>query len=250
MDRRKFSNELIKSLVSFALLDSVYSYQAVGKSIKLIFNHWVVSLNEYCIDLKTGSLTPAQWQTKVEGLFNQIDLTELIKFIDLKNLTKGFNYPDLGVNTKKVTFPTISGIPEKIVFIKKVFGMKKDRAIIPHGHSNMVSAHLILNGEMHLRHYEKIESDQDHLIIKPTIDRIALPGDSSSISDEKNNIHWFIANSPTAFTFDIILLDLNNKPYDIHNIDIYLKEDLHNGTMRVPILDVDTALKKYGKHHH
>ena len=128
--------------------------------------------------------------------------------------------------------------------------MKKDRAIIPHGHSNMASAHLILKGEMRLRHYEKIRQEKQSLIIKPTIDRIAKPGDSSSISDEKDNVHWFIANTETAFTFDVIMLDLNEKPYDIHNLDIFEKQDLSDGNMQVPILDVETALKKYGKQHH
>ena len=46
------------------------------------------------------------------------------------------------------------------------------------------------------------------------------------------------------------MLDLNNKSYDIHNLDMYEAEDLKNGTFMAPILDVETALKKYGKQHH
>lgn len=78
--------------------------------------------------------------------------------------------------------------------------MKKDRAITPRGHSNMASAHLILNGEMHLRHYEKIGQGEENLIIKPTVWKIAKIGDNSLISDEKDNIHWFIANTETAIS--------------------------------------------------
>jgi hypothetical protein len=207
-------------------------------------------LNNFCLDLKTDTITLIQWQQQIEELYNKIELEELIKFIDFDNLIKGFKYPDLGVSTKAVKFPKLDGLPEKTVFIKKIFGMKKDRAIIPHGHSNMSSAHLILDGEMHLRHYDKVEQDGQNLIIKPTIDRIAKVGESSSISDEKDNVHWFISNTETAFTFDVIMLDLKNKSYDIHNLDIYESEELKNGTLKAPILDVETALKKYGKHHH
>lgn len=103
---------------------------------------------------------------------------------------------------------------------------------------------------MHLRHYEKVGQDKQHLLIKPTVDKITRPGESSSISDEKDNIHWFIAQSQTAFTFDVIMLDLKGRSYDIHNIDIYEKQDLRDGTLRVPILEVDAALKKYGKNTH
>ena len=114
----------------------------------------------------------------------------------------------------------------------------------------MASAHLILKGEMHLRHYEKIRKESNNLIIKPSIDKIAKLGESSSISDEKDNVHWFIAHTDTAFTFDVIMIDLNGKSYDIHNLDIYEKQNLSDGTMRVPLLDIETALKKYGKETH
>lgn len=114
----------------------------------------------------------------------------------------------------------------------------------------MVSAHLVLKGELHLRHYNKIREEDNQLIIQPTLYRITVPGESSSISDEENNIHWFIANTENAFTLDVILLDLNDQPYQIYNLDIYEQEDLHNGLLRVPVLKVEEALKKYGKHHH
>ena len=250
MDRREFTKGLLASVSSFALIDSLFAYNAFGYSIKPITNHWAIQLNEYCSDLKTKTITATQWQSKIEYLYNQIELEDLLKFIKFENLIRGFEYPNLGVNTKPVKFPKLEGLPEQTVFIKKIFGMKKDRAIIPHGHSNMASAHLILKGEMHLRHYEKIRKESNNLIIKPSIDKIAKLGESSSISDEKDNVHWFIAHTDTAFTFDVIMIDLNGKSYDIHNLDIYEKQNLSDGTMRVPLLDVETALKKYGKETH
>jgi len=250
MNRRGFSKELLASVASFALMDSLFAFNAFSKSIRPIAEHWAHQLNEYCADLKQLEITPLEWQGKVEHLFDKIELGELLKFIDFNNLQRGFQFPDLGVNTKPVTFPKLTGLPGKTVFIKKIFGMKKGRAIIPHGHSNMASAHLVLRGEMHLRHYEKIRKEDHNLIIKPTIDKTVTIGQSSSMSDEKDNIHWFVSNTETAFTFDVIMLDLNGLHYDIHNLDIYDKQNLSDGTMRVPIMDVETALKKYGKETH
>ena len=250
MERREFTKGIFSTVTSFALIDSLFAFNAIGKKIKPITEYWAIQLNDFCSDLKADSITALQWQQKIEELYAKVELKEIIKFIEFENLTKGFQYPDLGVATKPIKFPKLDGLPERTVFIKKIFGMRKDRAIIPHGHSNMASAHLILNGEMHLRHYEKVQQDRQNLIIKPSVDHIVKPGESSSISDEKDNVHWFIANTETAFTFDVIMLDLNNESYDIHNLDIYKSEDLKNGTLKVPILDVQTALKKYGKHHH
>ena len=241
---------MLTTVTSFALMDSLFAFNAFQKPIRPITEHWVHNLHEYCSDLRQQEITPFEWQEKIEQLFNKIELAELLEFIDFDSLRKGFQFPELGVNTKPIVFPKLTGLPSKTVFVKKIFGMKKGRAIIPHGHSNMASAHLVLQGEMHLRHYEKVRKEDQNLVIKPTIDRTATIGQCSSISDEKDNIHWFVSNSETAFTFDVIMLDLNGKQYDIHNLDIYRKEDLSDGTMRVPILDVETALKKYGKETH
>jgi len=251
MKRRKFSGQLLKAVSSYALLSSVWNNDAIAKSISPNFNHWAIQLNEYCQDLRTNEISVVDWQSKVESLFREVEYTEFMNFIDFETLIKGFEYPDLGVSTKMVKFPALSGLPERTAFVKKIFGMKKDRAIIPHGHSNMASAHLILKGEMHIRHYEKVEELKDALVIKPTIDKIAKSGDVSSISDEKDNVHWFVANTDTAFTFDVIMLDLNEQSYDIHNLDIYAQQKLSDGNLLAPKLDVATALKKYGKltHH-
>ncbi|MCB9081059.1 MAG: hypothetical protein H6555_05030 [Lewinellaceae bacterium] len=250
MDRREFTKDVFAAVTSFALLDSLFAFNAITNPIKPILDHWAIRLNEYCRDLNNQSITATEWQSQVEALYTQIELADILKFIDFANLTKGFTYPDLGVNTKPVNFPKLTGLPERTAFVKKIFGMQKDRAIIPHGHSNMASAHLVLKGEMHLRHYEKISTEGHHLIIKPTIDKVLRTGGCSSISDEKDNVHWFIANTPSAFTFDVIMLDLQGKPYDIHNLDIFAGKGLSDGTFKVPILDVETALKKYGKNHH
>ncbi len=250
MNRRSFTKGLVSSIVTYSLIDSMLASNAFAAPVKPIVKHWSIGLNQFCEDLRKESITPQEWQEQVEMLYRVVDLNELLLFIDFKNLIKGFDYPELGVNTRPVKFPKLAGLPENTIFVKKIFGMKKDRSIIPHGHSNMVSAHLVINGEMHLRQYEKLNQEKNNLIIKPTVDKTVSIGECSSISDEKDNVHWFIANSDTAYTFDVIMLDLAGEKYDIHNLDIYEKQDLNDGTMRVPILDVETALRKYGKETH
>lgn len=250
IDRRTFTRQMMTSVVSYALLESLFASEGIGKAIRPITQHWAIELNTYCADLHKQSLSLTEWQDRVEGLFRQVELDEVLRFIEFDNLTRGFSFPDLGVHTKYVNFPRLEGLPEKTVFVKKIFGMQKGRAIIPHGHSNMCSAHLILKGDMHLRHYDKIRREGDHLFIRPTLDKTVRAGDCSSISDERDNVHWFIANSEQAFTFDVILLDIAGKKYDIHNLDMEAAEPVSGDQLRVPILDVETALKKYGKERH
>ena len=112
------------------------------------------------------------------------------------------------------------------------------------------SSHLVIKGEVELKHYDKIEEDATSMVIEPTIDELVKPGSSSSISDEKNNIHWLKATTETAFTFDVIVVDLNRKSYEIDNIDPDTGVKMGDKRLRVKKLDVETALKKYGKGNH
>lgn len=263
LSRREFGKGALSALASFSFLQTLVtacssgSVEVAGNADRIVLSkaapivrHWAIELDGYSRDLKSASIEPRVWQEHTERLFGAIELPELLAFIDFEVLKNRLRFPDRGVGTQIVSFPPLSGLPESTVFVKKIFGMKKGRAIVPHGHSNMASAHLILSGEFSLRQYEKLEDRGKTLLIRPTVERNARTGESSSISDDKDNVHWFIANSDQAYTFDVIVLDLNGKEYDIHNLDIDAATRTSTGELVAPKIDVQTALKKYGKLHH
>jgi hypothetical protein len=250
MNRREFSKSLIGSIASYALFRTLFTRDAFADSVKPVTDHWLKGLHEMSLDLQAGKITPGQWQAKIAELFDRVSLEELLARIDFDKLTQGFEYPDLGVNTKWVSFPRLDGVPETLAFHSKIFGMRKDRAIIPHGHRNMVSCHYVLKGELWLRHYEKIEEDGTHMVIEPTIDHLARVGSHSSISDEKNNIHWLRATTDTAFTYDVLIVDLKGEKYEVDNIDPYGAEKIADNRLRVRKLPLEEALNKYGHDSH
>ena len=85
----------------------------------------------------------------------------------------------------------VEGLPANLGFGKQIFGCKKGQSIVPHGHANMCTGFIVLKGKWHGKHYDRIESHTDHYVIKPTIDRHFEPGELSTISDHKDNVHWF-----------------------------------------------------------
>ena len=80
---------------------------------------------------------------------------------------------------------------------------------MPHGHNNMATAFLILKGDLRGRHYDRVRDEPEHMIIKPTIDRKFGPGECSTVSDYKDNVHWFQALTEPAFIFNLHVLDVN-----------------------------------------
>lgn len=247
MTRREL---LIGSIASYCLFRTLFTRDAFAGSVKPVTDLWLKDLHEMSLDLQAGKITPLQWQGKIDELFDRVSLEELLARIDFDKLTRGFEYPDLGVSTKWVSFPRLDGVPETLAFHSKIFGMKKDRAIIPHGHRNMVSCHYVLQGELRLRHYDKIEEDGTHMIIEPTVDHLARVGSHSSISDEKNNIHWLRATTDSAFTYDVLIVDLKGNKWEVDNIDPYGAEKIAGSRLRVRKLPLEEALAKYGHDSH
>lgn len=247
MNRREF---LIGSIASYSLLRTLFIRDAFAASVKPITDSWLKDLNGMSLDLQAGRITPLQWQGRIEALYDRVSLEDLLARIDFEKLTRGFEYPDLGVSTKWVSFPRLDGVPETLAFHSKIFGMKKDRAIIPHGHRNMVSCHYVLQGEFQVRHYDKIEEDGTHMIIEPTIDQLGRVGSHSSISEEKNNIHWLRATTDTAFTYDVLIVDLKGNKWEVDNIDPYGAEKIAGSRLRVRKLPLEEALEKYGHDSH
>jgi hypothetical protein len=252
MNRRELLKSLAGSIASYALFRTLFTHDAFADTVRPVTSSWLKGLHEMSLDLKTGTITPGQWQTRIDELYDQVEPAELLTAIDFDKLIQGFEYPELGVNTKWVKFPELEGLPKDLAFYSKIFGMKRDRAIIPHGHRNMVSCHYVLHGELRLRHYDKIEEDGTHMVIEPTIDQRAPVGSHSSTSEEKNNIHWLRATTETAFTYDVLIVDLNGRKWEVDNIDPYTAEKVAGGRLRVRKLDLDEALQKYGneaQHH-
>ena len=110
----------------------------------------------------------------------------------------------MGIDLSKV-----DGLPPWLVFGKQIFAMRKGRSIVPHGHDNMCTGFIVLRGSFVGRHYDRIEDRTDSYLIKPTIDRLFKPGECSTISDHKDNVHWFKADTDPGIVFNIHLMGYN-----------------------------------------
>jgi len=249
MPRREFS-ALMGGWLSFALVETLLARGMLEGEGARTLERWSRSLHERCRDLKSDLITPVEWQAAVEGLLSGIPLADLLSYLDFTKLSKEIDLPDVGVGNQPVRLPRLEGAPIGSAVLSKIFGMKRGRAIIPHGHRNMASAHLVLAGSLDLRQYDRIADEGSHMIISPTLEREAGAGSVSSISDQKNNVHWFTALSETAFTLDVIVTDLNGRRWDVENIDPLAGERLAGDRLRVPKLGVAEGLRKYGNTTH
>lgn len=239
VDRRAFL-----ALASVGLLELAAGCSARLGNRRAPLAEWLRGVDEASTDLRSGHISPSEWQSATEAILGNIDHRTLLHELHFDEIVTDLVLPDLGVTTRRL-HSLETAFPGNH-FIAKIFGVQRGRAIIPHGHRNMVSAHTVLSGEFALRQFDKIAEDDHSMVIRQTVDEAAPVGSVSSISDEKDNVHWFVATTERAYTFDLIVVDLAGLAWEVHNIDPLAGEPVGNTDLRVPKLDVATALQKYG----
>ena len=246
--RREFGARTLGALLTYSLLESLAGQKSFAADAPSVAVKWIKDVNDLAGDVKEQRISQVMWQKKIEELYGKIELPELLKLIDFEGMTKSAKLVDVGALSLRPQFPKVEGLPTDLVFGRQVFALKKDRSVVPHGHDNMATAFLILKGDLHGRHYDRIEDQAKHLIIKPTIDRAFKPGERSTVSDYKDNIHWFKATSETAFIFNIHIL--NVRPGSTTSTGrVYVDPDgeqLKDGLIRAPRMDYNLINKKYG----
>jgi hypothetical protein len=247
LTRRQFGQDTLAALVTYSLLETLFSRDAFGAETKALAARWMKDLNELSQDVKDKRFSQIEWQKKVDGLFDHVDLADTLKFLDFDKLTTNIKYRDQGELSLKPKLPPVEGLPTSLVFGHQVFALTKDRSVVPHGHNNMATAFLILKGAFRGRHYDRLEDDGQFMIIRPTLDRAFAAGEHSTVSDYKDNVHWFTATSDQAFIFNIHIMNVDA---DIKNTGrVYIDpngEKLSDNRIRAKRVGSGEVYKLYG----
>lgn len=207
--RRSFNQTMLHSLLAYGLIESVAASDLFAAAVKPVVSKWLHELAELSQDLKGHKLKDVDFQAKLEALYKRVNLDELIRFIDLDHLAEKVKYPARGAASVGLDLRKVEGLPARLAFGKQIFACKKGRSIVPHGHDNMATGFIVLRGDWIGRHYDRVEDNSDHYLIKPTIERSFKLGECSTISDHKDNVHWFKADCETGFIFNIHVMGYN-----------------------------------------
>jgi hypothetical protein len=238
---------MLGSLMTYGLIETLFSQNLFSQAVQPVVHKWMAELSALCQDLKGQKLKDTDFQAKLEDLYRKADLPELLKLLDFDRVAQSVKLPASGAANLGVDLSKVEGLP-RVVFGKQIFACKKDRSIVPHGHDNMCTGFIILRGSWIGRHYDRIEDHADHYVMKPTIDRTFKPGECSTVSDHKDNVHWFKADSETAFIFNIHVIGYNpeNKKSGGR---VYVDpegEKLAGGLIKAKKMSSSECHKKYG----
>ena len=248
LSRREFTQQALGSVLTLSLLETLFQCDAIADEAKPATVKWLTDVNQLGWDLKDKKLSQLEWQKKVEELYKQADVADFLRLVDFDKLTQNIELVDAGARSLTVKFPQIEGVTDKLAWGKQIFALKKGRSVVPHGHNNMATAFLILKGKFRGRHFDRIADEDEHIIIRPTIDRKFSVGECSTVSDVKDNVHWFQALEGPAFIFNIHVMGINPDSTESTG-RIYIDpngEKLKDGQIRARRVDYDEVNKLYG----
>jgi hypothetical protein len=246
LHRREFHGRLLGSALTFGLLEMLWGNDLFAADVKPDIGKWFRDLNALGRDLKGRKLKDVEFQSKMEELYKKVDLPALLQFVQLDKIAER-EPPDNGAFSAGFDLGKVEGLGQ-LTFGKQIFCVKKGRAVVPHGHENMCTGFIVLRGAFRGRHYDRLESNADHYIIKPTIDQEFKEGGVSTISDHKDNVHWFTCQSDTGFIFNAHFIGYDST-ITTPSGRLYLDpegEKLQGGLIKAKKMTSAECHKKYG----
>jgi hypothetical protein len=239
---------MLGSLMVYGLIETLSQRDLFGDAVKPIIHQWMKELSDLTRDVKDGTIKDLDFQAKLEALDKRVDLPELLRLVDLDRMAKRVRFPDHGAASVGFDLRKVEGLPKQLHFGKQIFCMKKGRSVVPHGHDNMCTGFIVLRGDFEGKHYDRVEDHKDHYLIRPTIDRVFKPGECSTVSDRKDNVHWFKAVSETGFIFNIHVMGYNrDNPKSPGRVYVDPEgEKVQGGLIVAKKITSKEAHKKYG----
>jgi len=244
-DRREF----LKTVGTLSLVTIAAQQKAFGLAYRGEGAQWAKDMRALSDKLIDRRISAENWQTGVDKIYSQADFAALLRSIDFAAVREGMTIKDDAGNWLSVFIAGLSQSGDVKQIYTKIVGLKGGRTVPPHGHENEVSVFLTLNGEFRLRQWDRRAVNKDSLDIVPVFDGRSLPGQWSSQSEEKTNIHWLTTESEEAFFLSVRVAKIDGTQGGRTRIPVDPDgaEYLGRGVYRAAIMDNDAWWQKYGR---
>jgi hypothetical protein len=194
--------------------------------------------------LRRGEITQLQWQDAIGPILRSATVEEIRDAIGLEMIRERTPRVHRGAAIKNV--PLVAKLNPDEGAAMRLFFFQAGRTDPPHCHFNQVTSHIVLAGQFRVRHFERLREVQGGFVLRKSHDRVIGIGDSTSISDHRDNAHWHAA------LHDGVLLDVEQGRLD-PSLPIRKRQmldlgvaPLADGTIVAPCLDRETALRRFG----
>jgi mannose-6-phosphate isomerase-like protein (cupin superfamily) len=239
---------VVGNLAAFAAYAMVGEARAAApRDRRLSARRWIDRQEELARGLHDGSVSQIAWRNGVHSLAREVDVAQLMAEVRRSKVSEA-GPPFMKDPVKRhVRFLDEDGQPRKLTYGAALFEFSPGNVITPHAHKHMASAHMVVEGKVRVRTFDRLAEEDGALIIRPTGDRVAGVGEAAAMTSVKDNVHWFTPKSERAVTFDVILSDLDagQPSFKIEPLDPLAGQRLKGGAIRAPILSFEESMRRY-----
>lgn len=238
---------LLALLSSFTLVALAREARSAAIPGERRAGRWIDSQQDIAEGLAQGRISALQWALDVERLAAEIDVAELMALVDRSQI-RSVGAPFHNDPQKRfVRFLDEQGRPRRLAYGAALFDFAPHNVVSPHGHRNMVSAHLVVAGRLRVRNFDRLGDLPGAARLRPTRDYVAGPGRISTMCAERDNVHWFVPQGGPARTFDVVIsgLDSGQPDHVIEAVDPVRVLRSDDGSLIAPIIDFGSSSRFY-----
>ncbi len=214
---------------------------------RLSARRWIDRQQEMTQALRAGSLSHIAWHNAVNRIAADVDVAQLLAEIRRGRATQA-GAPFMRDPVKRnIQFIDDTGQPRSLSYAAATFSFSPGNVITPHAHLHLATAHMVVEGKIRIRTFDRVADAGAALIIRPTADIIVGTGHAAAMTTERDNVHWFTPATQTATTFDIIIdsLDPGQPDYLIQPVDPLGGQHRADGTIVAPLLSFKESMSRY-----
>lgn len=247
--RRAFGTGALRLLLGAALLQSTRRADALTGSLRYAARPWLHQLDALSLATASGAISAAQWQDGVAEVLQRLELPDLLRSLDFEALARSATFPLQGEGMQRLYFPDADGRLQPLRFRPYLFTLRRETAVVPHGHHNMATLHMVLAGRARVRHFDRLGDSATHMLLRAAGEVDAGPGVVTTVSDDRHNVHWMQSLTDRVFMFNVGVYQVRaDLPFGERDyVDPLAAETAADGAWRAPRLDRASAYAKYAR---
>ena len=167
------------------------------------------------VQLSIENSSPEEFRQALDEFYSHVDLPNLYQQLDFDRIKetlrrpKGYKFhvnrfDESRNDSKRGRFSPWArrfGLLARLGIHSDVLLLRRDQSIPPHGHIGVVSGFLVLEGQVRIRHYHRVDQRDNGLLLKPTIDRVLSQGEYTTNSEFCDDVHWLQGIADETFLF-------------------------------------------------
>jgi hypothetical protein len=175
----------------------------------------------HAVRLQLGKITEEQFRLELDAFYAHLDRPSIMAALDFDsmagqlNQTNGYKVNILGLRedfSAGKLLRRMSIWRRRFVLLhhlgirSDVLILRKGEPIPPHGHYRVVSGFYVLQGQVAIRHYDRVREEGDAVLVRKVLDTTLDPGGYTTNSEFCNNIHWLFGLAPVSYLFRVTVL--------------------------------------------